>query len=290
MKLARLAALGAAFVAIPMLAHGQALSVVAAENFYGDVVEQIGGANVKVTSILTNPEQDPHLFESSPSTARVIADAKLVIYNGIDYDPWMVKLLSAHKSPSRKVIVVAALLHRKTGDNPHLWYDPAAMPVVARAVAAELVAGDPAHRADYEQRRDAFIASLQPITAKIDAIKQKYGKSVVTATEPVFGYMADALGFTMRNRPFQIAVMNDTEPSASQIAAIEKDLKSKTVKILFYNNQTSGDLTARLQKIAKDSGVPVVGVTETEPPNVKYQGWIMQELEATERALAGGTS
>jgi zinc/manganese transport system substrate-binding protein len=290
MKLARLAALAAALVAAPALAEAQVLNVVAAENFYGDIVEQIGGANVKVTSILTNPEQDPHLFESSASTARAIADAKLVIYNGIDYDPWMVKLLSAHKSPSRKVIVVAALLHRKAGDNPHLWYDPATMPTVASAVAAELTASDPAHRADYEQRRDAFVASLQPMKTKIDAMKQKYGKAVVTATEPVFGYMADALGFTMRNRPFQIAVMNDTEPSASQIAAFEKDLKSRTVKVLFYNNQTSGDLTARLQKIAKDSKVPVVGVTETEPPNLKYQAWMMQQLEATERALAGGTS
>src|SRR5258706_7963971 len=131
MKLVRFAALAAALAIWPVLGQAQPLAVVAAENFYGDVVEQIGGSNVKVTSILSNPEQDPHLFESSPSTARAIADAKLVIYNGIDYDPWIVKLLAAHKSPGRKVIVVAELLHRKAGDNPQLWYDPAAMPAVA---------------------------------------------------------------------------------------------------------------------------------------------------------------
>jgi zinc/manganese transport system substrate-binding protein len=92
----------------------------------------------------------------------------------------------------------------------------------------------------------------------------------------------------MRDKPFQIAVMNDTEPSPSQIAAFEKDLKSRTVKILFYNNQTTGDLTARLQKLAQDSKVPIVGVTETEPPDSKYQDWMMQQLDAVEKALAGG--
>jgi zinc/manganese transport system substrate-binding protein len=287
MKLAPAAAFAVALLLVPSLGWGQRLPVVAAENFYGDVIEQIGGTGVTVTSILTNPEQDPHLFDSSPSTARAIADAKLVIYNGLDYDPWMDKLLASHRSPERAVIAVAALLHRKAGDNPHLWYDPATMPAVAAAVAAALAAKDPAHRADYEQRRDGFLASLQPIQMKIDAIKQKYAKTVVTATEPVFGYMADALGLVMRNRPFQIAIMNDTEPSASQIAGFEKDLKSTLVKVLFYNRQTSGELTARLLKLARDSMVPIVGVTETEPPGLNYQAWIMQELEATERALAG---
>jgi zinc/manganese transport system substrate-binding protein len=291
MKLASLALLlAAALVAAPLCAHGQMLSVVAAENFYGDVIEQIGGTGLRVTSILTNPQQDPHLFEASPSTARAIADARLVIYNGIDYDPWMEKLLASHRSPERAVIVVSALLDRKKGDNPHLWYDPAAMPAVANAVAAALVAKDPARRAEYEQRRDVFLGSLQPIRAKIEAIRQKYAKTVVTATEPVFGDMADALGLVMRNRPFQIAVMNDTEPSAGQIAGFEKDLRSQTAKLLFCNSQTSGDLTARLQRIARESKVPTVGITETEPPGVTYQAWILQALEATERALAGQSS
>jgi zinc/manganese transport system substrate-binding protein len=295
MKLIRLTALAASIAVSSALWHaasaqsgGAPLSVVAAENFYGDVVQQLGGTNVKVMSILTNPDQDPHLFEASASTARALAEAKLVVYNGIDYDPWMEKLLAAHKAPDRKIIVVATLLHRKTGDNPHLWYDPATMPAVAASVTAALEAADPAHGAEYEQRRDAFLASLQPMKAKIESIRQKYPKIVVTATEPVFGYMADALGFTMRNRPFQIAVMNDTEPSPSQIVAFEKDLKSRTVKILFYNNQTTGDLTARLQKLAQDSKVAIVGVTETAPPNTKYQDWMMQQLDAVEKALAAG--
>src|SRR5271165_1881161 len=107
--------------------EGRPVPVVAAENFYGDVAGQIGGPDVKVTSILSNPDQDPHLFEVSPSVARALSAARIVIYSGIDYDPWMAKLLAAARSADRRVIVVADLIGRKTGDNPHIWYDPATM-------------------------------------------------------------------------------------------------------------------------------------------------------------------
>ena len=268
-------------------ASAKPLTVVAAENFYGDLAQQIGGPAVHVTSILTNPNQDPHTFEASPSTARAIADAGLVVYSGADYDPWVANLLAASKAPDRKVIVVADLVHRKSGDNPHLWYDPQTMPVLAKALAAEFAGRDPAHRADYESRLQAFLASLEPMNRKIAELRQKYAGQPVSATEPVFGYMSDALGLDMRNQPFQIAVMNDTEPSASQIAAFEKDLKTRAVKVLFYNSQVTDDLTARLQKIAQESGVPIVGVSETEPPGLSYQAWMGGQLEATGKALAG---
>jgi len=268
-------------------ASAKPLTVVAAENFYGDLAQQIGGPAVHVTSILTNPNQDPHTFEASPSTARAIADAGLVVYSGADYDPWVANLLAASKAPDRKVIVVPDLVHRKSGDNPHLWYDPATMPALAKALAAEFAGRDPVHRADYESRLQAFLASLEPMNRKIAELRQKYAGQLVSATEPVFGYMSDALGLDMRNQPFQIAVMNDTEPSASQIAAFEKDLKTRAVKVLFYNSQVTDDLTARLQKTAQESGVPIVGVSETEPPGLSYQAWMGGQLEATGKALAG---
>jgi zinc/manganese transport system substrate-binding protein len=263
------------------------LKVVAAENFYGDLAQQIGGSGVQVTSILTNPNQDPHEFEASASTARAIADAALIIYSGADYDPWMDKLLSASKSSTRQVIVVADLMHRKSGDNPHLWYDPQTMPTAAKALAAKFEANDPSHKADYESRLKVFLASLQAMNQRVDSMRQKFGGAVVTATEPVFGYMADALGLKMRNGDFQIAVMNGTEPSASQVAAFEKDLKTRAVKVLFYNSQVTDELTARLQKLAKESGVPVVGVSETEPPGIAYQDWMSGQLDALNKALSG---
>lgn len=266
------------------------VSIVAAENFYGDVARQIGGDAVDVASVLSNPDQDPHLFEASAAVARELAAARLVIVNGADYDPWMAKLLKAATSPGRRVIEVAALVRRKPGDNPHLWYDPATMPALARALAAELAALDPAHAADFQRRLSAFTASLAPLAGKVAEMKRRYAGQPATATEPVFGYMAEALGLKMRNGRFQLAVMNDTEPRASDVAAFEADLKGRRVRVLLYNSQTSGALTRRLQALAQDSKVPVVGVTETEPAGLTYQEWMMRQLMALDLALAGPAS
>jgi zinc/manganese transport system substrate-binding protein len=196
-------------------ARAEPLAIVAAENFYGDVADQIGGQNVTVTSILTNPDQDPHLFEASASTARNLATARVVIFNGADYDPWMSKLLSASRASGRTIIEVAKLVGRKAGDNPHLWYDPKIMPAFATALAATLAKLDPEHAPDYETRRGRFEASLKPLNDKIAALSQQYAGTAVTATEPVFGYMADAIKLKVRNQRFQLAIMNNTEPSAS---------------------------------------------------------------------------
>ncbi len=269
-------------------ANADPLSIVAAENFYGDVAEQVGGDRVKVQSILTNPDDDPHLFEASPSVARGLAGAALVVYSGADYDPWMEKLLAASKSDRRHVIVVADLVHRKSGDNPHLWYDPPTMPAVAAALAADFSAEDPAHKADYEAGRDKFIASLDPMNAKVAAMRAKYAGKWVTATEPVFGYMADAIGLKVADQEFQLAVMNDTDPTPLQVSQFQYHLMKKQVNALLYNAQATDDLAEQMQKLAKQSGVPVVGVSETEPPGKNYQAWMMSQLDALDAALGGG--
>jgi zinc/manganese transport system substrate-binding protein len=289
LKLSNFVAAGAAALVVSHAAFAQntKIPVVAAENFYGDVVHQLGGDHVDVTSILSNPDQDPHLFEASPKTARALQHATFVVYNGADYDPWMAKLLGASKNAKRTVIVAADLVGKKAGDNPHLWYDPATMPAVARAVNAALVAADPAHKADYDANLATFLDSLKPIDAKVAALRAKYTGVPVTATEPVFGYMSDAIGLSMRNPKFQLAVMNDTEPSASDIAAFEKDLRGKQVRVLIYNSQATEALTKRMLKLAHDSGVPTVSVTETEPAGKNFQKWMASQLDALSVALEG---
>ncbi|HEY2526895.1 MAG TPA: zinc ABC transporter substrate-binding protein [Xanthobacteraceae bacterium] len=264
--------------------------VVAAENFYGDVARQIGGNRVSVTSILNNPNQDPHLFETSPSVVREIAAAQVVIYNGADYDPWMERLLKVTPKPGRVVIVAADLMQKKAGDNPHLWYDPATMPAVAKALAGALSAADPKHQDEYTARLSTFVASLRPLNDRIAAISQKFAGTSVTASEPVFGYMAAALHLIMLNQTFQLAVMNDTEPSARDVAAFEQDLETHKVRVMFYNKQASDNVVTHLVDLARKSNVPVVGVSETAPPGLSYQDWMLTQLEATEKALAGNPS
>jgi zinc/manganese transport system substrate-binding protein len=266
------------------------IAVVAAENFYGDIARQIGGDRVAVISIMNNPDQDPHLFETTPGIVRQIAGAQIAVLNGADYDSWMEKLLSAAPQPNRKVIIAADLVHKKAGDNPHLWYNPATVPAVAEAVAAALSAADATHRNDYAARLTNFLGSLKPITDKIAAIRGKYAGAAVTASEPVFGYMAGALGLKMRNESFQLSIMNDTEPSARDVGAFEQDLKVQNVRVMFYNKQASNKAVQRLVDLARKAKIPVVGVTETTPPGLTYQNWMLTQLNDVEKALAGPSS
>ncbi|ESW74539.1 cation ABC transporter substrate-binding protein [Mesorhizobium sp. LSJC285A00] len=290
----RIPFLAALLVAVPLLTGTAAraedkLTIVAAENFYGDLARQIGGSNVTVTSILANPDDDPHLFETSPSTARTIADAKIVIYNGADYDPWMDKLLSASTAKDRTTIVAADLIGKKSGDNPHLWYDPATLPAIAKALSADLAKRDPANAVHYEANLKAFQTSLEAIDKEIADVKKTYAGTEVTATEPVFGYMAEALGLKMLNYDFQVALMNDAEPSATQVAAFENSLKDGSAKILFYNSQVTDEATTRLLDIARQNKVTVIGVTETEPAGQTIQTWFGGQIDAVQKALAART-
>jgi zinc/manganese transport system substrate-binding protein len=277
-----LAGLGLAI--LPARADG--VKIVAAENFYGGVAGQIAGNSATVASILTNPNQDPHEFTTSAATAKAVADADIVIYSGIDYDPWMEKLLGTGGKPDRVVINVAGLIDAKEGDNPHIWYDPQTMPALGAKLVEVLAKIDPSQAGVYQKRLDDFNASLKPEIDKIAEIKSSRAGLEVTATEPVFGYMAAALGFKMLNYDFQVKIMNDAEPGVDETAAFERSLTSKTAKILFYNSQVTDPTTERIQKIAKAAGIPVVGVTETQPPDQKsYADWMLHELDGVEAAL-----
>jgi zinc/manganese transport system substrate-binding protein len=261
------------------------IKVVAAENFYGDVAKQIGGDAVDVVSILTNPDQDPHLFEASPSVARDISTARIVIANGVDYDPWISSLLSASPSQNRKVIVVGDLAGKKPGDNPHLWYDPQNVVAMARELSSTLAEEDAANKPVYARRLSDFEASLAPVTQQITQIKGRYAGTPVAATEPVFGYMFEALGMDVKETSFQNAVMNDTEPSASDVAAFENDLKNHKLKLLVYNSQATDPAADRLKSLAQAAGIPVVGATETQPNGQTYQSWMMSEVAEVGKAF-----
>lgn len=269
------------------VAGARTLAVVAAENFYGDIARQIGGEHVRVRSIINNPGGDPHLFDVSPSQARVVADADVVIHNGLGYDVWMQRLLAASSDPKRVVIQVADLVAAEPGDNPHLWYDPAAMITLAKNLRVTFARLDPAHTDAYAAALDAFMADLASLNQLMGTLRDRFAGTAVTATEPVFGPMAAALGLDMRNQGFQNAIMKEAAPSASQIIAFEDSLKSGEVQALIYNEQVTDPMTERLLAAAEEAGVPTIGVTETAPPDTTYQAWMSAQLEALLDALAG---
>jgi len=257
------------------VARADQLKIVAAENFYGGVAAQIAGDSASVTSILSNPNQDPHEFTTNASTAKAVADADIVITNGLGYDSWMDKLLSTAGKPDRVVICVATLIGAKDGDNPHIWYDPRTMPALADKLGDEVARRVTMKRNWVSMNVAHFKSSMKSELDKIATLKAKYEGASVTATEPVFGYMADALGFKMLNYDFQVDVMN---------------LHTGSVKLLFYNSQVTDPTTNRLKKIAQQSGVPIVGATETQPPDRKnYVDWMLYELDAVEAGLAANS-
>jgi zinc/manganese transport system substrate-binding protein len=262
--------------------------VVAAENFYADVARQVGGDLVRVTAVLSNPNQDPHMFEVTPSVARAVSAARIVIANGAGYDPWMENLVRSAAAPGRQMIVVADLVGRRPGDDPHVWYDPASMLALANALVQALSTADPLHGHEYAQNGAAFAQSLAPLRAALAALRQAHGGTPVTATEPVFAYAFRAMGLHVRNLAFQTAVMNDTEPSAAAIAAFQTGLQAHEVKLLVYNSQVADPVATRMRTVAHDAGIPIVPVTETEPAGVTYQQWMLAEIRQVAAALEPG--
>ena len=265
-------------------AHGGALAVVASTNVYGDIASQIGGRHVRVTSLLSGPTADPHLFEPDMRTGLAVARARVVIENGAGYDAFMSKLLDASPSSGRVVVDVATTLGVHGHDaNPHLWYDVPRVPRIARAIEAAFVRADGAHARAYHAGLTRFTRAL---ASAVRSVPIPRGRAVAY-TEPVPAYLVAALGLrNLAPEAFTRAIENGTEPSPDAVAAMERLLQARQVDALLYNSQAASPITKRLRSLAESSHVPVVGMSETLPPHLSYQRWLLGELRALQRALA----
>ena len=262
---------------------------VGAENEYGDVIGQVGGQYVAVTSIMSNPSTDPHTYEGSPQTAQLVSNAQLVVQNGVGYDGFMDTIENAQPSSGRQVIVVQHLLGLPDSTpNPHLWYKPGTMIKVADAVASALAKLDPAHASYFQANARKFTASLQSITTAITGFSAKYPGVRVATTEPVADYLLTALGANnLTPWSFQADIMNGTDPSAQDIAAERALFTGHKVKAFLYNQQVTSSLTESFIQLAQQNGIPVVGVYETMPtPGYDYQSWMLAELNALAKAVS----
>jgi zinc/manganese transport system substrate-binding protein len=267
--------------------------VVAAENEYANVISQVGGPYVSVTAIMSNPNTDPHEFEASPRVAVEVSQARLIVQNGVGYDTFMNKIESASSPRGRLVIVVQDLLGvPNDAFNPHLWYAPRTMPLVANAVATGLSKLDPERAGYFKSSAQRFDASLQPWLDAISRFKREHPGTPVAVTEPVADYMLRAAGaHIMTPESLQSAIMNGTDPSPQDITTEESLIRDHRVKVFLYNQQVTDSLTATFLSAAEKAGVPVVGVYETMPtPGYGYQSWMLAEVNALRLALVKGTS
>jgi zinc/manganese transport system substrate-binding protein len=268
------------------------LRVVVAENSWGSIVRQEAGSRANVTSIITNPNADPHAYEPTTSDARLFAQARYVVINGAGYDPWASKLLAANPVNGRRVLVVGDLIGKKEGDNPHMWYGPSYVTRFAARVTSDLSAAEPGAAAYFRQQHTHFAnGALKGYFQEISFIKKHYSGVPVGATESIFVYLASALGLNLITPPeFMKALSEGTEPTAQDKATFDRQVTQKQIKVLAYNIQNSTpDVTALVSK-ARAGHIPVVAITETlQPATASFQAWQLGQLKALAAALHQAT-
>jgi zinc/manganese transport system substrate-binding protein len=277
--------------AVASTPHG-VVDVVAAENFWGDIAGQLGGSAVSVTSLITNPNADPHLFETDATDAAKLAEARVVIENGAGYDSWMSSLLGADSGHST-VVNAAHVLHITGSDpNPHLWYDIPEVPKVAAAISAALTKADPHDSATFHRNLERFDVSLAPLNAELAAIRTKFAHAPVAYTERVPGYALAVAGLTVKTPPgFARAIEDGEDPGPADTVAMEQLLTKHQIDVLLYNVQTVTPVTTQIRALAQKNGIAVVGVSETMPAaDHTYQQWQLSQLTALFDALQHATA
>lgn len=266
------------------------VSVVAAENFWGSIAAQVGGDHASVTSIIANPDTDPHDYEATPADARAIAQAQYVIVNGAGYDAWGQKLLDANPVAGRKVLVVGDLVGKKEGDNPHLWYSPAFVLQFIDRVAADLGSLDPAGAAYFTSQATEFkTAGLMSYNDAIATIKEKYAGTKVGATESIFSYLAEGLGLNLITPDGYLkAVSEGQDPSAADKAEVERQIANREIKVFVFNAQNATPDVQGLVAKATAQQIPIVKITETlTPQGATFEDWQAAQLHDLLRALGG---
>jgi zinc/manganese transport system substrate-binding protein len=275
----------------PAAASTSAIQVVAAENFWGSIAAQLGGSRVQVTSVITDPNVDPHSYEPTVADARKVALARMVIVNGVGYDAWAGKLISAD-SGSHTELNVGDVLKLKPGDNPHRWYNPADVQTIVAEITSDYSKIDPAFSAYFHEREAAFDGSgLDQYRSLISEIRSRYAGTPVGASESIFSMMAPALGLNLITPySFLKAISEGTDVSSADKTTIDDQIRTHQIKVYVYNSQnTTPDVQAQLSECSAQ-GIPTATITETlTPPQATFQAWQTQELQGILTALEKAT-
>src|SRR5713226_7221893 len=268
------------------------LQVVAAENFWGSIAVQLGGNKVHVTSVITSPATDPHDYEPTAADARTIAGARLVIANGIGYDPWTSNLIAANPVPGRIALTVGDLVGIKPGGNPHRWYSPSDVQRMIDAIVADYTKLDRKDAGYFAQQKTRFeTRGLAQYKHLIATIKRKYHGIPVGASESIFAPLAQALGLKLLTPPsFLKAISEGAEPTAADKTTIDRQIARGQIKVWVYNSQNSTPDVKRITDAARKQGIPITTITETlAPASASFQDWQSHQLEALAAALATAT-
>jgi len=262
------------------------ISIVAAENFYGDIAKQLGGNRVSVKSILSDPNIDPHEYETNVQDAIAVSDANIVVKNGLGYDTWMDKLLSASPNPDRIVLTAGNIAPHLLAENPHVWYGIENIQAIAQSITDSMKKIDPTDSAIFDDNLSTFLNSLKPLLQKIADIKTKYNGIPIGLTETLYLYQTQLMGLNVLTPyEFEKAISAGNDPPADSIQITNDQISKKQVKVLIYNSQKVTPVTTNLLNAAKALNIPQIYVTETMPKNKTYQTWMMDQLNSLLNSL-----
>lgn len=259
------------------------INVVASLDFYGETAKAVLGDKGTVTSIIDKPSMEPHEFEPTTKTAKQVYNANVIVYNGLGYDTWMNRL-SADNKHTTKVNVAQGIMNRRDGDNEHVWYNMKTMPKLANELADQFAKRQPQNKAYFKRNAKRYIASLKPLDEKVTQLRRNSHHARVNVSEPVFDYSLAEMGYRQNNNHYAQAVQNDTDPSPKDIKQMQADIRHHKIAFFVVNTQEISKMTTNLLTLAKDSGVPIVRVTESQPSGTTYKTWMMRQFNEVQRA------
>jgi zinc/manganese transport system substrate-binding protein len=268
------------------------IPVVAAENFWGSLVSQLGGNQTSVLSIVTDPNADPHEYEANTSDALAIANAQFIVVNGVGYDDWALQLIAADDNPSQVVLNVGDLNGVSVNGgivtgNPHMWYNPVYVNHTVAAMFSDLVAIRPSAVSYFQANYATLNVSLGQLYGQATAIRNQFAGTVVASTESIFVYLANYTHLDLVSPPaFMEAVAEGNDPPTQSVVEFQCQLENGKVHVLVYNLQTATPITGQMKAIAAANNVTVIGITETiQPSDYTFQAWMGAEYLELENAL-----
>ena len=271
---------------------GGGLVVVAAENFWGSIAAQLGGGRPSVSSIIVNPDTDPHAYEPNARDARALAGAQLVIVNGLGYDAWADRLLAASPLSGRLVLNVGRALELGAGANPHQWYSPAHVQQIVDRISAAYERLDPADTSYFAQRRVTFLtAGLARYQALRREIRAEFAGAPVGYSESIFQPLGEDLGLRlMTPYSFAKAIAEGTDVTAQDKRLVDTQVSQRQIKVWIYNSQNVTPDVQRVNALARAHNIPIATVTETlAPASASFEQWQAAQLEALRAALRRAT-
>lgn len=263
--------------------HSHQINVVASLDFYGETAKAVLGDKGTVTSIIDKPSMEPHEYEPTTNTAKLVSKADVIVYNGLGYDTWMNRL-SADNTGTTKVNVAQGIMNKHNGDNEHIWYNLKTMPKLANALAEQFGKRQPQNKAYFKRNAQRYIQSLKPLDQKVAQLRRNSRQARVNVSEPVFDYSLTEMGYRQNNNHYAQAVQNDTDPSPKDIKQMQADIRHHKIAFFVVNTQEISKMTTNLLSLAKKSSVPIVRVTESQPAGTTYKTWMMRQFNEVQRA------